>query len=919
MRQQGLLHGCILYIQPIMRLSLLLSFVLVCAAASAQVSISNALCDNRTNPTGIHTEKFFFSWELTSDQQNQVQTAYQLVASSSKQLLEADQYDVFNSGKIKSDQSIQVHYTGSALQPGTTYYWKVKVWDKDDAVSKWSQSQYFTTGLFEAANWRQARWIGYENMAEEKRVVPFEHYKMKPGDPRILANPVAPLIRKSFAISGTIQSATLFISGLGHYEASLNGEKIGNAFLAPGWTSYDKTVLYNTYDLTDKLAKENVLGVLLGNGFYHVSQERYTKGTGFFGTPKMIALLAIQYTDGRREHIVSDQSWKTTASPIVFNNIYGGEDYDATKTLKHWNMPGYDDGNWKNVILTTIPRGQLRPEIDYPVTLIDSLTVVSKKTINNRTVVYDFGQNISGIPKIKVRGKPGQKIKLIPAELLLDDGTVNQADEVAPHFYQYTVGSTEEEIWHPLFTYFAVRYVQVEGVDTENGEGPVISEIQLLHNRNSAPDNGYFTSSDSLLNRINRMIDWAVRSNIQSYITDNPQREKLSWQGEQNFMRTSVNYAYNMYNMYRSLVQNLKDAQHANGLIPDISPEYVQFGGPFVDSPEWGTTGILDMWFLYKFYGDTAIIRSSYDMMKRYANHLQNKSQDNLLLYGLGDWLDVGRVTPMGITASAYYFKSIKALSDMAGIIGENKDAISYGKLAADIRKAFNDKFFDSGKAIYATGSQTAMSMPLVLGIVEDEYRERVLKNLIKQVREVDSSRITAGDVGHKFFVRALYENGYADVLYNVTKREDTPGYAYQLNRGATALIETWDGKMSQNQLAMGHIQEWFYEGIAGIRQDSASVAFKKIVIQPQVAGKLTSAAGSFRSPYGWVRSSWEKKKKVFTLKVEIPVNTTALVILPSAQKSKWILNGKRIENPEIVNGNLQLSLGSGLYQVEER
>lgn len=887
-------------------------------SAQSQIRISSALCDNRSSSTGVHTENFFFSWEMVSDQLNQVQTAYQLVISSSFQLLAADQYDVYNTGRVNESRSIQVHYSGRSLKPGTVYYWKVKVWDKDNVASSWSDVQQFTTGIFEPSDWQQAKWIGYENMAEEKRVVPFVHYKMKEGDPRIQPNPVAPLVRKSFLVSTEIKSATLFISGLGHYEAFVNGQKIGNSFLAPGWTSYDKTVLYNTYDLTDKLKRgENALGVLLGNGFYHVSQERYTKGTGYFGTPKMIALLAIQYADGHTEYIVSDKSWKTASSPIVFNNIYGGEDYDATKEMKNWCHPSFDDRGWTEAALTTLPRGRLLPEIDYPVALVDSLDLVGKKVINSNTVVYDFGQNISGVPKIKVRGKPGQTIKLIPAELLFDNGMVNQADNVTPHFYQYTIGSFEEETWHPAFTYFAVRYVQVEVASTN--DAPVITEIKLLHNRNSAPANGYFSSGDSLLNRIDKMIDWAVKSNIQSYMTDNPQREKLSWQGEQNFMRTSVNYAYNMYGMYRSHIQNLKDAQHANGLIPDIAPEYVQFSGPFVDSPEWGTTGILDMWFLYKFYGDTAVIRSSYDMMKNYARHLQNKSEGNLLLYGLGDWLDIGKVTPMGVTASAYFFKAINKLSEMAAIIGEHKDAVYYRDLAMAIKKAFNDRFFDAGRGVYATGSQTSMSMPLVLGIVEDRYRDVVLKNLIKQVSEVDSFRITAGDVGHKFFVRTLFENGYPDVLYKVTRREDTPGYAYQLNRGATALIETWDAKMSQNQLAMGHIQEWFYEGLAGIRQAENSVAFKRLHIAPQVVGNLNRISGSFHSPYGWIKSFWERKGKTVIFKIEIPVNTTAVLELPAVGKASVTLNKKALQNPIYKNGKVLLEVGAGSYEIVVR
>lgn len=896
--------------------------LLSAAAVHAQVKIAQALCDNRVNPTGIHTRELFFSWELASQKNNQKQTAYQLVLASSKAKLEKEQYDVYNSGTVKTSQSIQVLYRGKKLQPGAIYYWKLKVWDENNTASPWSEIQQFTTGLFEPADWKQAKWIGAENAPASARVVPFVHNKMKVGDPRIIKNKAAPFLRKSFAVSKNVKTALLFISGLGHYQASINGKKIGNAFLAPGWTTYDKTVLYNSYDITGAIAKgSNAIGVVLGNGFYNISQERYVKGTGSFGSPKMIAQLKLLYEDDSEEFIVSDASWKTKASPITFNNIYGGEDFDARLLERTWNTAAYNAADWTPVLLTGLPQGKLLPEIDYPVTIMDTLHVKQQRLINENAVLYDFGQNISGIPQVKVKGKPGQTIKLIPSELIFEDGRVNQADGVTPHFYEYTIGSNEEETWHPNFTYFAVRYVQVEGANAagqtnNNNDKPEITEIKLLHNRNSAPTNGFFTCSDSLFNRIYKLIDWAVKSNIQSYITDNPQREKLSWQGEQNFMRTSINYNYDMYNMYRSLVQNMKDAQHGNGLIPDIAPEYMQFDGPFVDSPEWGTTGILDMWFLYKFYGDTVMMRKAYPMMKAYAQYLQTKAENNLLLYGLGDWLDVGNVTPKGVTATAYYFKAIEAFGNMAAIIGEKEDAAYYQKLAADVKKAFNQKYFDETKRVYAIGSQTSMAMPLALGMVEEKYKKDVLNNLIQQIEKLDYNRLTAGDVGHKFLVRTLFENDHPEVLYNITRREDAPGYAYQLNKGATALVETWDGKASQNQLAMGHILEWFHEGIVGIRQQQNSIAFKNILIQPQVVGDLHSASGGFHSPYGWIRSAWKIDKGTFSIDVEIPVNTTATIILPAKQSDTVMLDGKQLKNLLYRNNTVVISVQSGKYNV---
>ncbi|WP_345028820.1 family 78 glycoside hydrolase catalytic domain [Ravibacter arvi] len=755
-------------------LFVLLLLLMTALDGKSQTFIRAALCDNRINPTGIDTGDLFFSWEIESSAFEVTQSGYQLVIASSPQKLGAGVYDILNTGRVNSGQSIQVRYKGQILAPARTFFWKVRIWDNNKKATDWSRDQHFTTGIFQEKEWENARWIGWEELPDSMRVVPFVHMRMKPGDCRIMPNAVSPLLRKEFAVNKKVKNALLFISGLGHYEASLNGQRVGKSFLAPGWTSYDKTVLYNTYDVTRQVRRgANAIGVVLGNGFYNISQERYVKGSGAFGNPKMIAMLKITFSDGSTQYVISDESWKKARSPIVFNTIYGGEDYDARLEQEGWNSAGFNDKSWAHALAVKPPGGRLLPEIDDPVLFLDSLSSFKKSVLKNGATVYDFGQNISGVPRIKVKGKAGQVIRITPAELVGPDGDVNQADEVAPHYYTYTLRGNGEETWQPRFTYFAVRYLKLEAVE---GAGmPEILSLELLHNRNAAPSNGAFSCSNNLFNRIWSMIDWAVKSNLQSYITDNPQREKLSWQGEQNFMRTAIHYNYDVYNLYRSLIQNMKDAQHDNGLVPDIAPEYIKFSGPFVDSPEWGSTAILDTWFLYENYGDTAMIGKTYDMMTRYADFLGSRAESDLLNYGLGDWLDLGNVTPKGLTATAYYFHCTDALSKMAALTGRNEDARKYADRAERIRRAFNKKFFHPETKIYATGSQTAMAMPLSMGIVDDQFREGVLQNLVRNIQTLDSNRLTAGDVGHKFLVRALYENGHPETLFDMTHRDDVP------------------------------------------------------------------------------------------------------------------------------------------------
>jgi len=888
--------------------------------AKSHIRIDEAFCNNRINPIGVNSAELFFSWQMQSDQNGVTQSAYQLVISSTIKKLNTDKFDVYNTELIASNQSIQVPYRGPTLQPARTYYWKIRVRGNDGAFSKWSTVQQFTTGIVEPEDWENAKWIGYEKLPDSMRVVPFIHYKMAEDDPKLVKNAVSPLLRKTFNVSKNVKQALLFISGLGHYEGSINGQKIGNAFLTPGWSHYDKTVLYNSYDVTHQLRKgQNAIGVILGSGFYHVSQERYSKGTGTYGKPKMITLLKIIYDDDSEYDVISDESWKTSPSPVTYNNIYGGEDYDARLEQVGWNTVDFDDTRWKNAIEAGAPLGKLRAEYDYPVMFLDSFQVKRTMQVGENTYVYDFGQNVSGVPQIKVSGKAGQTLRITPAEVLAEDGRIHPMVDATPHYYAYTLKGGGEETWTPRFTYFAVRYLQIEVLADESNRNqlPIVKDVQLLHNRNSTPSNGFFSTSNDLFNRIHTLVDWAIKSNMQSYITDNPQREKLSWQGEQNFMRLAINYNYDLYNLYRIQVQHIIDSQHENGVIPDIAPEYVQFEGPFVDTPEWGSTGILDLWFLYKFYGDTASMRKAYPMMIRYAKHLESQAVGHILEYGLGDWLDIGNVTPRGVTATAYYFHAVDVLSKMASLLGVTDDAQYYGALAQNIRSSFNQKFFDKKTKTYGSGSQTSMAMPISLGIVDDQYRIDVLTNLVNQIGKEDDYQITAGDVGHRFLVEALFENGFGEVLYTMTNRDDKRGYAYQLNRGNTALAETWDGNASQNQLAMGHILEWFHGGLLGIRQEANSVAFNHIRIQPEPVGDITWAKGGFRSPYGWITTDWKQDEDVFLLRVEIPVNTKATVYVPATREAKIYLNDTPLKNYEYQQGRARIEVGSGSYQFQ--
>ena len=534
-----------------------------------------------------------------------------------------------------------------------------------------------------------------------------------------------------------------------------------------------------------------------------------------------------------------------------------------------------------------------------------------------------LGKTHRVIPEIKVKGHRGQTVKLIPAEILNDDKLANQSATGSPYYLSYTLKGEGVETWRPNFTYYGFRYIQMEGAKPSGrteADLPEIVDIRFLHNRNSAPQNGTFTCSNELFNKIFTLINWAIKSNMQSVATDCPHREKLSWLEQDYLMGNSIHYNFDNYPLYRKLVDDMIDAQTPEGLIPDIAPEYVQFEGGFRDSPEWGSAAVIVPWQLYTWYKDEAVIRKAYPMMKKYVQYLHAKSDHHILSHGLGDWFDYGpkrpgeaQLTPKALTATAIYYYDVILLSKMAAILGQQENAISYTRQAQEIKAAFNAKFFDGQKAVYSTGSQTAMAMPLSIGLVNTEHRERVLGNLVDSISS-QNYKLTAGDIGFHFLVDAMDKGGKSSLLYQMNNRDDVPGYGFQLKKGATALTESWPAlqNVSNNHLMLGHVMEWYYSGLAGIDQESNSEGFQTLRIRPQPVGDITSASGSFHSPYGWVKTSWKKEGSMFTLSVTIPANSQANVYLPVTKDSKVYENEKLII-PQLIDSTPVIKCGSGL------
>ena len=897
------------------------------------LQVSNLKCENFSNPLGIESVHPRFSWQLKSDARNVKQTAYWIIVSDDARKLDLNQGNIWDSGKIDSNNSILESYCGNPLIPAKKYFWKVMVWDSNGKVSKWSNTAIWQMGLLTSAQWKNARWIGYEDMPDSMRVVPGDASEGDGLGAKAMKRPVVPLFRKEFELKKKIVSASLFISGLGQYEVRINGSKIGNDFLTPGWTNYDKTILYNTYDVTKNLKEgTNVLAAIVGNGFYNINRERYRKFISVYGMPKMICRLKLAYSDGSEENVVSGADWKSSPSPTTFTSIFGGEDYDARLEQTNWDKVSFDDSKWKSVIMTTVPMGKLKADPDYPVTVMESIETKNIQKTGPGKYLYDFGQNASGIIELKVKGKRGQTIKFIPGELLTPQKEINQKASGGPYYFSYTLKGDGIEIWRPKFTYYGFRYVMTEGAvpgkSLKDNNLPEIVSLNLLHTRNSSPQNGSFSCSNDLFNRVYTLINWAIKSNLQSVVTDCPHREKLGWMEQTFLMGNSINYNFDINHLYKKLVNDMMDSQLANGLVPDIAPELVVFAEGFRDSPEWGSASVILPWLVYQWYGDKSVMQEAWPMMVKYIEYLETKSNNQILSHGLGDWYDIGpkdlgpaQLTPPALTATALYYYDLKLLAQMAEILHKDQDAIRFSEWSEKVKIAFNNKFLNSQTMVYSTGSQTAMSMPLSFGMVDDKLKDRVLNNLVDSI-VADNKSLTAGDIGFHYLVETLASNGKSQLLFDMNARNDVPGYGFQLAKGATSLTESWAANeiSSNNHLMLGHLMEWFYTGLGGISQQEKSFGFKEIFIKPEMVGDIRFANTSFNSPYGTIKCDWEKLKETKIIKIEIPVNATAQVVLPINLKSSVFEGNIPIANHRdirVINKSkdqLVLVIGSGKY-----
>ncbi|MDD4189985.1 MAG: family 78 glycoside hydrolase catalytic domain [Mangrovibacterium sp.] len=894
----------------------------------------NLRCEYKTDPVGIDTPQPRFSWMIDSREPGVRQRAYQLCVADSKELLRRPGSDIWNTGKICSGSNFSVVFPGITLEPARRYFWKVRIWDESGRVSAWSRVARFSTALLSANDWDQAKWIGYESLPDSMKVVPFVHGKGDNLGDRLLERAVNPCFRKRFNNEKQITEAYAFVCGLGQYELIINGKKVSDDFLVPGWTNYAKSCQYNSYDVTNLLQNgENVIGCLVGSGFFYINRERYRKLTGAFGFPMLRMILHLRYSDGKDERIATDESWKTFPSPIEYTSIYGSEDYNAGNECSGWDNKGFDDSGWEKIKIVKGPGGAMKAQLEYPVNVMEAFEPEAVYSPSPGKYVYDFGQNASGIVELRVSGQKGDTVRITPGELLDKQGMVSQKSSGGPFYFEYILKGGNTETWRPRFSYYGFRYAMVEGAAPANEsqkEATRVISMKHLHVRNSMPAAGSFKCSGDFFNRIFNLIDWVIKSNLVSVSSDCPHREKLGWLEQAHLMGESVKYRYDLFHLYNKIVDDMLEAQTEDGMIPSIAPEYVRFDGPFRDDPGYGSAMIILPWYLYKWYSDKRAVERAYPAMERYIAYLASKADSNILSHGLGDWLDVGpmspgisQLTPVSLTATAFYYYNALLMSNMSAILERPEDQQKYSSLAIAIRNSFNRKFFDQEKRDYGSGSQTANAMPLYLGMTEqDDYRD-VLSNLKKTIAN-DQYRITAGDIGHRFLVQSLNQAGESQLLFDMNNRTDS-GYGYQLKKGATALNENWSGEefLSQNHMIMGHLLEWFNNGLAGIGRQENDAGYTDIVIEPQIVNGIDWVEASYQSMNGEIGLRWEKGNRGFLIEATIPCNSRAEIILPAKSRTQVAFKGKKKETDRMIqhisekDGKVVVALLSGSWKLK--
>lgn len=886
----------------------LLVVTLISLGSSAKnIEVSSLLTEYRSNPVGIDVQQPRLTWKLISKDYQVKQTAYEIRVGSSIANLKNNKDLYWSTGKVVSDQSVNIIYDGKELVSSERVYWQVRVWDNQNKSSHWSTPSYFEMGLMEVSKW-EANWI---TKSEEKSTasLPSQYY------------------RNDFKVKKEIKSARVYVSSLGLYQLYLNGEKVGDQLFTPGFTSYNNRIQYQVYDITNQLKSNNAIGAIVGDGWYR-GNLGWEGDKGIYGDQLgLIAQIEINYKDGTKEVLGTDKNWKTSYGPITKSDIYNGEKYDARKEEEGWNTFGFNDQKWASVAVLDHSKNILVASNSLPVKAIQEIKPIKKFTTPKGEKVYDLGQNIVGWARIKVNGEKGTSVTLKFAEALDKEGnffTKNLRSAEATDIY--ILKGEGEEVFEPHFTFHGFRYISIEGqieeLSTEEVTGVVIhSEMQST---------GSFSCSDSLINQLQSNIRWSQKDNFLDIPTDCPQRdERVGWTGDTQVFSMTGAYNFNVAPFYTKWLKDLALDQQPDGEVPNIIPD--MWNNKLGGSTAWGDAAVIVPWTVYKVYGDKRILEEQYNSMEKWVLYMKKRAGDDYLWnetrkHHWGDWLAfqsnnpsyAGAVTEKDLIATAYYHYSTSILSKVAGILGHKEAQKNYQQLAEKVKEAFiNEYITPNGRLVSHT--QTAYALAISFDLVPEHLKQAVAKNLANDVKKF--KHLTTGFVGTPILCSSLSKINRDDLAFMLLNRKEYPSWLYPVTQGATTIWERWDtqkpdgtiidGMNSFNHYAYGAIGEWLYSHVGGVQLDEENPGYKRIVFSPHPGGGLTSSRTAFESLYGEIVSDWSIVDKTMTYHITIPPNTTGKVILPESEGKEIIVKNNK---GKVINIDTQQDLGSGEY-----
>ncbi|WP_215223279.1 family 78 glycoside hydrolase catalytic domain [Echinicola shivajiensis] len=864
----------------------LFGFLVFKVGEARQVSVEELNCDYLVNPIGLDNPTPSFSWILTSNERAVYQESYRVIVDEQLQNVKSKSGKVWDSGQVLSERSVNIDYGGGEFNSNATYYWRVGIRTKE-GEEYWSDPASFHTALLHKEDW-VGKWISTREKIED----------------------ASPVFRKPFKLDQRVRRAHVFVTACGFYELYLNGEKVGDHVLDPAVTDYRKRILYSTFDVGGDLKKgENVLGVMLGNGAYNMrkTEGRYSWGSGgeAMGNPSFILQLHLEYVDGSREVIITDESWKYTQGPITFNNIYGGEDYDANKEVEGWFSSGMKEkGNWFSAQEALVPGGKLVSQTLPAIKVTKTISPINSIRPGKGIYLFDLGQNIAGWWQIKVKGKAGQSIRVRGSETLNDvqfpkplengDRLSEKFDYHSKTWTDYTLKGGEEEVYEPHFFYSGFRYIEVATSDGLDLEG---LEVKGRVVRTALERNSTFNSSNALLNQIHKAGIWSQKGNTVGYPTDCPHREKGAYNGDGQVIAETSMHDFNMAPFYYKWLDDMRDSQEENGRIPNTSPTLI---GGMGGGVAWGSAYILIPYWMNHYYDDIRILKEHYPNMKKYLQYLVNLAKTDKVpeeeyiindfmsyWYSLGEWCSPGMSDGPNhpVVNTFYFFYNAKLMAEIAAVLGEREDARYFSSLSDTIKMEFNKKFFNPNTFLYGTDStyQTYQLLALAGDLVPENMEEKVLKTVVDDVLAREK-HLNTGIIGTKYLWPVLENGNQTGLAYEVATQRTYPSFGYWLDNNSTTLLEKFNGDNSHNHQMFGSVVEYFYKYLAGIRsplEEGTSKGYKQIYLAPSVPKGLNFVNASLETVSGKIVSHWEKTTRSFAYMVELPANTRGKVAIP--------------------------------------